>query len=529
MKMAIRIVLLVTVVAAAGMLHAQTITTTGSGNWSSTTADTPWPGGVLPAASNDVVIADGSTVTLDQNASVTNLTVGGGTTGILQFNKTKQVILTVNGNLTLQKGSTLKVQSRDAATPEILDSVFVSKDFNNKGAATFDMRSGSSGSTLVVCNVVFTGSGVSTVTQGVYNSSTNEFNGIEIRKIGTGKIVLGSDVVMAGGSTTQPNASPVLKLNGGLIETGPNKIVATYGNSGCVSAGSSTSYVVGALGRGMSNSSGTARNFPVGDANGYRPINVSSTTGGVVTQHMAIVRCVSGDANIKGSTYVSGIDLVSHVRYYSLKYSKELSGASGAADDMGFFKFYPSYGKDDGVAAGNSNLRVAYSIDSLKTWKGMEQTTFPHLTDLSNPPTTIQPDSLNPAVTLKANPQQTLYIALAKVVGTKENTLSASTGIAHGGLGALSQFALEQNFPNPFNPSTEIRYDLAKAGHVRLTVFNAQGQVLATLVDRGQTAGNHKATWNARTAGGTALPSGIYVYKLEMNGISKTAKMTLMK
>lgn len=70
-------------------------------------------------------------------------------------------------------------------------------------------------------------------------------------------------------------------------------------------------------------------------------------------------------------------------------------------------------------------------------------------------------------------------------------------------------FTLEQNVPNPFNPSTQIRYSLPQASHVRLEVYNVMGQRVATLVDAPQAAGSHDAVLDA-----THLSSGVYVYRL---------------
>ncbi|MEK6650364.1 MAG: T9SS type A sorting domain-containing protein, partial [Bacteroidota bacterium] len=70
-------------------------------------------------------------------------------------------------------------------------------------------------------------------------------------------------------------------------------------------------------------------------------------------------------------------------------------------------------------------------------------------------------------------------------------------------------FALFQNHPNPFNPSTEIRFDIPARSIVRLSVYNMLGQKVATLVDGELAAGFHTATWQ----GGMA--SGVYLYRLE--------------
>lgn len=85
-------------------------------------------------------------------------------------------------------------------------------------------------------------------------------------------------------------------------------------------------------------------------------------------------------------------------------------------------------------------------------------------------------------------------------------------------------FSLAQNYPNPFNPTTTITYDLAVKSHIRLTVFNAMGQVVAKLVDAEQPQGSYRTTWD-----GSNLPSGIYFYRIEGEGFAKTMKMTLKK
>ncbi len=85
-------------------------------------------------------------------------------------------------------------------------------------------------------------------------------------------------------------------------------------------------------------------------------------------------------------------------------------------------------------------------------------------------------------------------------------------------------YSLDQNFPNPFNPSTQISYTVPKAGIVQLTVYNMLGQKVATLVDGAVPAGHHTATFHAGN-----LASGVYFYRLETVGFSSTMKMLLLK
>lgn len=88
---------------------------------------------------------------------------------------------------------------------------------------------------------------------------------------------------------------------------------------------------------------------------------------------------------------------------------------------------------------------------------------------------------------------------------------------------------LLQNFPNPFNPSTEIRYQLTRHGSVELVVFNTNGQRVATLVQAEQAAGAYRALWNGRSDDGVVQPSGLYFCRIKTSEFSQTIKMILNK
>ncbi|MCH7964551.1 MAG: lamin tail domain-containing protein [Bacteroidetes bacterium] len=86
------------------------------------------------------------------------------------------------------------------------------------------------------------------------------------------------------------------------------------------------------------------------------------------------------------------------------------------------------------------------------------------------------------------------------------------------------EFELSQNFPNPFNPSTKINYQIPKLSLVTLKVYDVLGNEVATLVNEEKSAGNYEVEFNA-----TTLPSGIYFYKLQAGSFVETKKMVLMK
>ncbi len=86
------------------------------------------------------------------------------------------------------------------------------------------------------------------------------------------------------------------------------------------------------------------------------------------------------------------------------------------------------------------------------------------------------------------------------------------------------QFVLEQNFPNPFNPVTTIRYSLPSSATVKLTIVDVQGKIIATLVNEEQSAGWKEVVWK-----GSAFSSGIYFYKLQAGNYVGVKKLMLLK
>ena len=88
----------------------------------------------------------------------------------------------------------------------------------------------------------------------------------------------------------------------------------------------------------------------------------------------------------------------------------------------------------------------------------------------------------------------------------------------------INTFQLSQNYPNPWNPSTTIKYSIAKEGNVKLTVYNAIGSKVATIVNEYKPAGNYSVQFS-----GNNLASGIYFYRLESGNYSDAKKFILMK
>lgn len=86
------------------------------------------------------------------------------------------------------------------------------------------------------------------------------------------------------------------------------------------------------------------------------------------------------------------------------------------------------------------------------------------------------------------------------------------------------EFSLSQNYPNPFNPSTKIKFQLPKAGFVKLIIFDLLGREIETPVNENMNAGAYEVDWNA-----SAYSNGVYFYKLESRNYAETRKMILIK
>ncbi len=90
-------------------------------------------------------------------------------------------------------------------------------------------------------------------------------------------------------------------------------------------------------------------------------------------------------------------------------------------------------------------------------------------------------------------------------------------------------FAISQNFPNPFNPTTTFDYAVSKQSFVAIKVYNLLGQEVRTLVSQEMSVGVHQTIWDGKDNVGAEVPSGLYLYKMIAGGFSETKKMMFLK
>jgi len=110
----------------------------------------------------------------------------------------------------------------------------------------------------------------------------------------------------------------------------------------------------------------------------------------------------------------------------------------------------------------------------------------------------------------------TANIVMSNVSDTDNTTLPTIT-------------ALKSNYPNPFNPTTTISFDIASDAHVSIDIYNIKGQKVKTLANGDYKVGRHNVVWNGDDATGRSVGSGIYFYRMTTDGYTATQKMLLMK
>jgi hypothetical protein len=573
-------------------LNAQ-ITSAASGNWS---APATWTGGVVPTASDDVTI--GHTVSIDiPNAECKNLTINSN----LYFATTTGNGITIYGNTVVNAGKRFRMASATPASGQAFQTIDFKGDLTIASTGVFDMRQTSS-AIGVVGKVIFSGSANSTINMALttYTSASEEFNSVEINKTGGAKVILTSGNVFLNNNST--NMPDTLILTSGVFETGANHLVLLRTGSAGIVGASSSSYINGILGRGVSNGGGqTEISYPVGDASTYRPISVHFDGPANATGHYVWAKVISGNANTGSSTLNGGLTKVSDARYYQIGYLQN----AGTSATMNVDRVSLSYRSDDGVNAGNKQLRVAYSLDAAATWDTLGSVEE-YTTDLTSPPTMIVPDTLltawtintgtsiytalgtlnsvsNPlpvelsafSVTAKNKTVELLWSTVSEInnagfdveknvagewrklgfvagAGTsnapkeysftdnsvtpgstayrlkqidRDGKFEYSKSIEVNVVSGPAALALNGNYPNPFNPVTNISFTVPSTGQTVVKVFDVLGKEIAIVFNGIADAGTAYAVpFNAAT-----LPSGIYFSRLEFGGQRLVKKMLLVK
>ena len=118
-------------------------------------------------------------------------------------------------------------------------------------------------------------------------------------------------------------------------------------------------------------------------------------------------------------------------------------------------------------------------------------------------------------------------ILIISAVKAQPTVSSVSSTTADEGI--PTELALHDNYPNPFNPTTTLRFDLPEVSDITLTIYNMLGQKVKTFNMQSTPAGYHSVTWNATNDLGEQVGAGVYLYQLQSKNFVKTRKMVLLK
>jgi hypothetical protein len=111
------------------------------------------------------------------------------------------------------------------------------------------------------------------------------------------------------------------------------------------------------------------------------------------------------------------------------------------------------------------------------------------------------------------------------IVGTESFVREAAAALVE----VPAQTVLYQNHPNPFNPATVVRYEVARAGRVTIRVYSVTGALVKTLYDGQRQPGRYEVRWDGDNRHGERVSSGVYFYRMETEGFTDTRKMVLLR
>jgi hypothetical protein len=202
-----------------------------------------------------------------------------------------------------------------------------------------------------------------------------------------------------------------------------------------------------------------------------------------------------------------------------------------SSSDPLVYAFSRAYTREDGIVALNfgassTNVTISFSVSDFSGWVQGGKTYI--VSDLYNnqtyPVTIVANGSASLNLTLPA------YGTAICILADSTKQVIIPTGVGNDHLEIIpTKLQLYQNFPNPFNPSTTIQFDLPKQGQVKIQIYNVLGEKVAQVANSIYSAGTHQIKWDGKTVTGVQASSGVYFVRLEADNLTDTQKIVLMK
>jgi hypothetical protein len=184
--------------------------------------------------------------------------------------------------------------------------------------------------------------------------------------------------------------------------------------------------------------------------------------------------------------------------------------------NSGIYMFNSLVNTSDGITGINSNNLYSYSVDGECLWAQ----SLPENSDCGYGDRCLQ--KIENGYIFVGTQENDDYIFIAKA-----NEQGDYTSVNDFDLPDTVNWGLS-NFPNPFNPTTTIEFSIQNDSQIELVIFNTKGQKVKTLADRQFTPGPHSIIWNGEDESGKPVSSGIYFYKLQVNGKMEAMKKCLL-
>jgi hypothetical protein len=194
-----------------------------------------------------------------------------------------------------------------------------------------------------------------------------------------------------------------------------------------------------------------------------------------------------------------------------------------ARPTLSYWRFFSN---DAGSAPTSDTLKVDLSNDGGTTWKRVERQLQSQAawTQVIVPVTPLLTPTTNMRVRFIAED-----VGLGSVVEAAVDDFMAYDAPVTAALPGIARNILYPNVPNPFNPTTRLRFEVARGGAATLRVLDARGRLVRTLLAGPIAAGPHESTWDGRDAGGRRVASGAYWVRLEAPGFEASRRVVLVK
>jgi len=172
----------------------------------------------------------------------------------------------------------------------------------------------------------------------------------------------------------------------------------------------------------------------------------------------------------------------------------------------------------------------------LLTWAPAPEPDFDYFTLYGSEYSTLDGNAVligttaNTSYDVQSYPHKYYHLMATDDAGNESEAAVTDIVTAVSGETLPEKWVLHGNVPNPFNPTTQIHYSVpTSGGEVSLRIYDVRGRLIKTLVEGQGIPGERSVTWNGRDERGQAVASGVYFYRLSVNGFDLTRKMVLTK